>query len=317
VAEARRITQAAAEAGVPTQMGTQIHGMPNYRRVVELVQSGAIGPVREVHSWVDRTWGRQSPEDAVKYGDVANTQERPTEEMPVPPELDWDLWIGAARPRPYHRAYHPHDWRAFFDFGTGALGDMAVHNLDPAWYALDLGAPIATSAQSGPLGKDSYPAWQIITYEFAARGNRPAVNLTWYDGGKLPEAPKDLEDKYHLADNGIMFIGDKGTMVCGGWSGAPRLFPTARRREFQLPKPTIPRSIGHRQEWMKACKDHKPEDAKAGFDYSGPFVEALLVGNLATRLQKRIEWDSANLRATNAPEAEPMIRKTYRKGFEI
>ncbi|HEY7117247.1 MAG TPA: hypothetical protein VH475_11705, partial [Tepidisphaeraceae bacterium] len=193
----------------------------------------------------------------------------------------------------------------------------AVHNLDPAWYALDLGAPVATSAQSGPLGKDSYPAWQVITYEFAAKGSRPAVNVTWYDGGKMPQPPADLEGKYNLADNGILFIGDKGTMVCGGWSGAPRLFPTARRREFQLPKPTIPRSIGHRQEWMKACKEGKPADAKAGFDYSGPFVEALLVGNLAVRSQKRIEWDSPNLRATNAPEAEPLIRQTYRKGFEI
>jgi predicted dehydrogenase len=310
VEEARVMTVFAKEHGLVTQMGNNGHGGEGLRQIKEWIDAGAIGTVKSIHGWSDRPgtpghkWWPQPVE-------VPEAPEK------IHPELDWDLWIGAARPRPYHRAYHPHDWRAFFDFGTGALGDMAVHNLDPAWYALDLGAPIATSAESGPLGKDSYPAWQIITYEFAAKGNRPAVNLTWYDGGKLPEAPKDLEDKYHLADNGIMFIGDKGTMVCGGWSGAPRLFPAARRREFELPKPTIPRSIGHRQEWMKACKEGKPEDAKAGFDYSGPFVEALLVGNLATRLQKRIEWDSANLRATNAPEAEPMIRKTYRKGFEI
>jgi hypothetical protein len=134
----------------------------------------------------------------------------------------------------------------------------------------------------------------------------------------MPPAPADLEGKYNLADNGILFIGDKGTMVCGGWSGAPRLFPVARRREFEFPKATIPRSpLGHRGEWIQACKDRKPEDAKAGFAYSGPFTEALLVGNLATRLQKRIEWDGANMRATNAPEAEGLIRKAYRKGFGI
>ncbi len=133
----------------------------------------------------------------------------------------------------------------------------------------------------------------------------------------MPDAPAELEDKYHLGDNGIMFVGDKGVMVGGNQMGSPRLFPVSRRREFVDPAKTIPRSIGHRLEWIKACKDHKPEDAKAGFAYSGPFVEALLVGNLATRLQKRIEWDAANMRATNAPEAEGLIRKSYRKGFEI
>ncbi len=235
----------------------------------------------------------------------------------MPPDLDWDLWIGAAPMRPYSRLYHPHDWRGWFDFGTGALGDMAIHNMDPAFYALDLGAPTAVEAKTSDLKPESYPLWTVLSYEFAARGDRPAVTLTWYDGGKIPPRPRDLTPGVDLSDNGIYFVGDKGTMVCGGWSGPPTLYPEARRNEFRPPPPTIPRSIGHRPEWIKACKDHRPEDAKAGFDYSGPFTEALLVGNLALRLQKRIEWDAGRMKAPNAPDADALIHKHYRNGFGI
>jgi hypothetical protein len=167
------------------------------------------------------------------------------------------------------------------------------------------------------LGPESYPAWQIITFEFPARGEQPALTIIWSDGGKLPPKPGDLADEADLTDNGILFVGEKGTMLCGGWSGAPRLFPAALRKDFQTPPKTIPRSIGHRLEWIQACKDKKPQDAKAGFAYSGPFTDALLVGNLAVRLQKRMEWDAQNMRAQNAPEAEPLIRKKYRDGFGI
>jgi len=143
------------------------------------------------------------------------------------------------------------------------------------------------------------------------------VTLTWYDGGKLPERPKDLGPGVELADNGILFIGDKGTLVCGGWSGPPTLYPEARRKEITPPPPTLPRSIGHRAEWIKACKDKQPADSRAGFAYSGPFTEALLVGNLALRLQKRIEWDAASMRSPNTPEADHLIRKVYRAGFGL
>jgi predicted dehydrogenase len=231
--------------------------------------------------------------------------------------LDWNLFLGSAPERPYHSAYHPFAWRGWFDFGTGALGDMAVHNLDPAFYALDLGAPAATEAQTSPLKKESYPLWTIITFEFAAQGNRPALKAKWYDGGKMPPKPDDLGDEMDLPDNGIYFLGEKGTMLCGGWSGMPKLFPEKLRKEFQVPAKTIARSIGHRQEWVQACKDRKPEAAMAGFWYSGAFTEALLVGNLAVRLQKRIEWDAVAMRAKNAPEAEALIRKTYRAGFGL
>lgn len=306
IEETRVMTKVAKETGRVTQMGNNGHAGEGLRLTREWLQAGAIGAVREVHGWSDRpgNWWKQPVE-------------RPAEAMPVPPDLDWDLWLGCAPLRPYHRVYHPTVWRAWFDFGTGAVGDMAVHNLDPAFYALDLEAPISAEAQDSGLGKETYAAWQIITYNFAARGNRPALKMMWYDGGKLPPKPADLDADIDLGDNGILFVGDKGTILCGGWSGPPKLFPMSRRDGFQPPPKTIPRSIGHRPEWIKACKDQKPEDAKAGFAYSGPFTEALLVGNLAVRLQKKIEWDSARLRAKNAPEADTLIRKNYRAGFGI
>jgi predicted dehydrogenase len=287
-------------------MGNNGHAGEGLRLTREWIQAGAIGTVREVRAWSDRAgkWWKQPAE-------------RPTETPSVPSDLAWDLWLGAAPKRPYHKAYHPFQWRGWFDFGTGALGDMAVHNLDPAFYALDLDAPIAANCQSSSPGSETYPAWQILTLAFAARGHYPALNVLWYDGGKLPPTPAHVGDEMDLSDNGIYFVGDKGTMVCGGWSGAPRLFPEQRRNEFQLPPKTLARSPGHRVEWVQACKARKPELAKAGFAYSGPFTEALLVGNLATRLQKRIEWDAAAMRASNAPEADALIRKSYRKGFGL
>src|SRR6185503_3751836 len=161
---------------------------------------------------------------------------------------------------------------------TGALGDMAIHNMDPAFYALDLAAPIAAQAETSPVFAESYPSWQILTYEFAATPTNPALKIFWYDGGKMPPRPKDLDPDAKLSDNGIYFSGEKGTMLCGGWSGAPTLFPKTLREGFQPPPKTIPRSIGHRAEWIQACKDKRPQDAMAGFAYSGPFTEALLVG---------------------------------------
>jgi hypothetical protein len=315
IEEARAMTRFAHEKGLVTQMGQGGHASEGTRLTKEWLLAGAIGHVKEIHAWTDRPGTPKRK----WWPQPANVPDAPE---PVPPDLDWDLWLGAAKERPYHAAYHPFVWRGFFDFGTGALGDMAVHNLDPAFFALDLAAPTAVSAETSPLGKESYPAWQIITYDYAATGDRPPLKIVWHDGGKMPDPPQDGEGTFNLPDNGILFVGEKGTMLGsrgagGGLPAGPRLFPASLRKSFTPPPKTIPRSIGHRQEWIKACKDNRPADAKAGFDYSGPFVEALLVGNLATRLQKRIEWDGVNMRATNAPEAEPLIRKMYRKGFEI
>lgn len=307
IEEARVMARVAKETGLVTQVGNAGHAGEGLRLTREWIQAGAIGPVREVHCWSDRpgTFWKQN-------------LDRPAGSEPVPSTLDWNLWLAAAPERPYHHIYLPGSWRGWFDFGTGAMGDMAVHNMDPAFYALDLGAPVAAEAQtSQPLKKESYPAWEIIRYDFAAKGDRPAVKLYWHDGGKQPPRPAELELGRSLGDNGIYFVGDKGIILCGGWAGTPRLVPESKMKEFQRPPKTIPRSIGHHAEWIQACKDRKPEDAKAGFAYSGPYTEALLVGNLSVRLQKPIEWDSAAMKATNAPEADPLIRKTYRAGFGI
>jgi predicted dehydrogenase len=307
IEEARVMTRVARETDLVTQVGNTGHSGEGLRLTREWIQAGVIGAVREVHCWSDRP-GKFWKQDI----------DRPTETPAVPPDLDWNLWLGAAPVRPYHPVYCPRAWRGWFDFGTGAMGDMAVHNMDPAFYALDLGAPIAASAQtSQPLHAESYPAWTTITYQFAAQGNRPAVKATWYDGGKMPPRPAGLEPQRNLGDNGIYFVGDKGTILCGGWAGAPRLVPESRMKEFHMPPKTIPRSPGHHSEWILACKARKPADAKAGFAYSGPYTEALLVGNLAVRLQKPIEWDSAAMKAVGTPEADRLIHKTYRKGFGI
>jgi predicted dehydrogenase len=292
IEEARVMTKVAKETGLVTQMGNNGHAGEGLRLTREWIQAGAIGTVREVHCWSSDT-------------------------PPTPPDLDWNLWLGAAPVRPYHPVYCPRAWRGWFDFGTGAMGDMAIHNMDPAFYALDLDAPIAAEAQTSPLRKESFPAWQIITYTFAAKGARPGLKVLWYDGGKQPPRPPELEADRSLGDNGIYFVGEKGTMLCGGWAGAPRLIPEAKMQAYEKPPKTLPRSVGHRAEWIQACKDRKPADAKAGFDYSGPYTEALLVGNLAVRLQKPIKWDSAAMKAADAPEADPLIRKTYRDGFGV
>jgi len=306
IEEARLMTRVARETGLVTQMGNNGHAGEGLRLTREWIQAGAIGAVREVHCWSDRpgTFWKQ---------DV----DRPADTPPVPPDLDWNLWLGGAPERPYHPVYCPRSWRGWFDFGTGAMGDMAIHNMDPAFYALDLDAPVAAEAQTSPLKKESFPAWQIITYTFAAKGARPGLKVCWYDGGKQPPRPAELEAGRNLGDNGIYFVGEKGTMLCGGWAGAPRLLPESRMQAYERPPKSIPRSIEHRAEWVRACKLRKPEEAKAGFAYSGPYTEALLVGNLAVRLQKPIQWDSAAMKAANAPEADPLIRKTYRQGFGI
>ena len=306
IEECRLLTKVAGETKLVTQMGNNGHGGEGIRRTRELIGAGAIGTVREIHCWSDRpgNWWKQG-------------LDRPTARPAVPKDLDWDLWLACAPKRPYHPVYHPRSWRGWHDFGTGALGDMAVHNVDPAFYALDLGAPSAAEARTAAVKPESFPTWQIITYEFAAAGTRPARKLLWYDGGKMPPVPKDLPKGYKLVDNGIYFVGDEGTILCGGWSGMPGLFPASRRKSFAKPPKTIARSKGHRIEWAEACKAGKPGDAKSGFAYSGPFTEALLVGVLAARLQKRIEWDAVAMKATNAPEADPLIRKAYRRGFGI
>ena len=316
--EARQMTKVAKETGVVTQMGNQGHAGDGLRLYREFIHAGAIGTVSEVHVWSDRAG---TPERAWWPQGIR----RPKESSPVPENLDWDLWLGPARWRPYAKfpnskgeqvAYCPFNWRGWWDFGCGAIGDMAVHNADPAFFALDLGAPTAVQAETSPVNNETLPVWNIITFEFPAKGSRPAVKMVWYDGAKLPPAPAELEGR-KLGDNGILFIGDKGKLLGGSHAGVPRLIPESRQKEYGRPPKTLPRSPGHHQEWIDACKARKPQDAKSGFWYAGPFVEALLVGNLAVRLQKRVEWDSVKMRSPNCPEADNYITKFYRAGFNL
>jgi predicted dehydrogenase len=307
IQEARLMGKVAAQMRVVTQMGNGGHAGQGIRLTKEWLDAGAIGKVKEVHVWSDRP------------GKFWNTQgkRRPTDTPPMPEGLDWNMWLGPAAERPYHSDYVPRAWRGWFDFGCGALGDMMVHNADPAWYALDLGAPKSVEAETAPTNPDSFPEWCIVTWHFTAKGARGPVKVVWYDGGKKPPRPPGLEEGRTLEDNGIYFLGTKGVLLAGGWSGIPRLVPETAMQAFKRPPQKIPRSVGHRLEWVKACIAGKPQDAKAGFWYSAPYTEALLVGVLPIRLGKEIEWDAAAMKARNAPEAAPLIRKAYRKGFEL
>ena len=308
IGEARRMAEVAKATGRVTQMGNQGHASEGLRLMREWIQAGSIGKVTEVHVWSDRPghfWDTQG-------------KPRPADTPPVPKNLDWDLWLGPSQARPYHPDYCPRKWRGWWMFGNGALGDMAVHNADPAFYALDLGPPDWVDAETAPNNGESFPAWNIITYHFPARGDQPPVTMKWYDGGKMPPKPPGMEEDKKLGDNGIYFVGDKGAMIAGGWAGTPRLVPESRMKDFVIPARVIPRcTVGHRREWIEACKAGKPEDAKSGFHYSAPFTETLLIGLLAVRFGKRIEWDSASLKAKNMPEADAFIHKVYRQGYGI
>ena len=310
--EARQIRLAAAKANVATQMGIQIHATENYRRVVELIQSGAIGPVSEAHVWVSRAWGLQSPEEAKQFGDIVSVTDRPTETHPVPPGLDWDLWLGPAPERPFNNVYFPGPkWYRWWDFGSGTMSDLGSHWNDLPFWALKLKAPTAIEASGPPPHPELAPASMSATYEYAAREDMPAVKLTWYQGTAKPEIWKAKQIPQW--DSGCLFIGEKGMLLSD--YGRHVLLPEDQFAGFERPEPTIPRVSGHHAEWIEACKTGK--QCSANFEYSGWLTEANHLGNVAYRVGKRLEWDAENLRATNAPEADRFLRREYRKGWEL
>lgn len=312
VQEARIVTEAALAAGVATQMGTQIHASTNYRRVVELVQGGAIGPVHEVHVWVNRTWGWQSAEDAVTYKDRVSTQERPKQEDPVPPELDWDLWIGPAPWRPFNQVYFPgNKWYRWWDFGNGTMSDLGSHWNDLPFWALNLDAPLTIEATGPPPHPEIAPASMTATYTYGARGTMPPVKLTWYQG--VPKPPQWQEKIIPQWDSGVLFVGAKGMLLSD--YGKHILLPEEQFKGFTPPSPSIPDSIGHHKEWLHACKTGAP--TTCNFGYSGRLTEANHLGNVAYRADKKIEWDAKNLRIPNAPDAERFLRREYRKGWTL
>ena len=313
VYEARAVAKAAREAKVATQMGNQGMAFEGNRLINEWLWAGAIGPVREVHVWSDRPTHRGKMPLWWPQG-----VERPKDTPPVPDTLDWDLWLGPAPVRPYHSAYVPFRWRGWWDFGTGGLGDMGIHNLAPVFSALKLGAPDTVQASSTPVFAETVPLAAIVHYQFPARGDMPPVQLHWYDGGLLPERPAELGENAVLdAEDGIIFVGDKGKMLVKGWGGEhPRLIPESADKAYQRPPKTLPRSIGHYKEWVQACKTGSP--TRSNFDFAGPLTEAVLLGSVCIRNGgDKLVWDSANLKITNDPDANKFLHYEYRKGWSL
>jgi predicted dehydrogenase len=308
ISETRRLAKAARDKGVATQMGNQGHAGDGCRLIKEWHAAGILGDVAEVHCWTDRPiWpqGVHAPDHSKM--------------MPViPAGLDWDLWLGVAAQREYDPAYLPFSWRGYWDFGTGALGDMGCHILDGAYYALELGSPTRVEAVSAGQTDISPPTASVVTYQFPARGTMPPVKLTWYDGGLQPSLPPDFETGRKLPKNGSLILGSKATVLSGAWYETVQIVPDAKMIELSasLPPRTIPRiEGGHFAEWIRACKGGTP--AGSNFDYSSRLTEVALLSNLAIRARRAIDWDSGSLRVTNSDEANRFVTKEYRPGFGV
>ncbi|NQT00843.1 MAG: Gfo/Idh/MocA family oxidoreductase [Planctomycetes bacterium] len=310
VYEARMIAKAAREHKVATQMGNQGQASEGTRLMSEYIWAGAIGQVREVHVWTDR------PLNGINNVYWPQGVGRPKDTPKVPERLDWDLWLGPAPQRPYHPAYVPFKWRGWWDFGTGALGDIGCHSIDPIWRALKLKCPVSVEASCTLVNNETYPVASMVTYHFDARGDMAPVKMTWYDGGLRPPRPDELEEGQQFGTNGTLFVGDKGKMF--GYT----IIPESLRKEFGKPPKVLPRSPGHHQEWIDACKGGKP--AGSNFDHAGPLAEAVLLGNVALRPEikkkltnKSLLWDGPGFKFTNLPDANKYLHTEYREGWSL
>ena len=333
--EVRKLIEAARKYKVATQMGNQGHSSEHIRLCCEWVRDGAIGDVRQVHAWSNRPMGGYAFPSGLP---------RPKDTPAVPDTLDWDLWLGPVQYRPYHPIYAPIYWRGWLDFGTGALGDMGCHILDPAFWALKLGSPLSVEAHTSynpnpelwmsclassrsPKGEipkyleelrhETYPVATTVRYEFPARGDMPPVKLTWFDGGMLPPRPEALV-KGH-GGNGAFIIGEEGVIRHGshGANGC-RIIPESKMKEYlpKLPAKTIKRVRGHHQDWIEACKGGDP--ASSNFDYGGPLTEMVLLGTIAMRMKnEKLFWNSEKMEFNNSKEANKLIKPNYRKGWTL
>jgi predicted dehydrogenase len=305
VREIRLMRETAKQKKLATQMGTQIHAGENYRRVVELIKAGAIGTVKRAHNWVPTS-----------YSGSQKNVKKPEGTPPVPEGLHWDLWLGPAAERPYHPDYHPFWWRGWWDFANGALGDMACHHMDLPHWALDLREPLTVESE-GPVPDDVIcPPWQIVHYHYPARGEQPPVHLTWYHGGKRPPELDEIESKSVKKQKwsaGTLFVGDKGMLLADYDKHV--LLPEEQFKDYQKPEKSIPKSAGHHNEWIRACKEGTP--TTCNFDYSGALAETVLLGCVAHRAGTKIEWDAKAMRVTNSADANKFLRREYRKGWEI
>ncbi|HOW65235.1 MAG TPA: Gfo/Idh/MocA family oxidoreductase [Candidatus Paceibacterota bacterium] len=297
VAEARRVSEAARQAGVATQMGNMGQAEESARRICEILWDGAIGSVREVQVWSPARFWRPS-----LY------EERPKETPPVPDGLEWDLWLGPAPHRPYHPEYHPWTWRNWWDFGTGLLGDLGCHKLSTVFKALKLGHPVSIEACSTKINPETYPMGVIARYEFPARGDLAPVTLTWYDGGLRPPRPPEMLPDEPMRD--IIYIGDRGKLM------GERLVPESRMESYKQPPKTLPRSPGHYYEFVAACRGGPP--AGSNFvDHAGLLSEVCLLGNVALRAQKKLAWDGPRMRITNDDNANKLLQREYRSGWTM
>jgi len=311
VAEARLLAKLARETYVVTQMGNQGHAEEGARLINEWVADGVLGTVSEIHCWTNRPVWPQG---------IA----RPEGSDLVPAHMDWDLWLGAAPHRPYlERRYHAFNWRGWRDFGTGVVGDMGAHIIDHPYWALDLDLPTRVSASSTQWGKgmESFPVGSKIHFEFPAKGNRPALKMTWYDGGLLPERPDLLENGRQMGDNdgGVLIVGDKNTLMHGVYGRDPCLIPETKHLAYNKPAPTMARSPGIYQEWIDAIKD-RSKLTTSSFEYSGRLTETMLLGNVALLRAGEhgvLEYDKDKMRFTNDDAANAHLDKVYREGFGL
>ncbi len=321
VYEARKIAEAAKKYKVVTQMGNQGHASDNTRRLKEWLEDGAIGEVKEVYGWTNRPVGGQS------YSNFA-VKARSSDTPPVPKGMHWDLWLGPAAYRPYHPDYHPEKWRAWMDFGTGPLGDMGCHILDPAFWALDLGAPESVQATTThwqeEVSSETFPRASIVRFKFPARGNRPPVKLTWSDGRLLPPVPESFEAgrKFTASGSGALLIGEKGCIMhdSHGASGM-RIVPEVQMKEYAQNLPAekyarVGKNVRHEHDWLIACKGGRP--CCSPFEYGGALTEMALLGMIAIRQPNQLlKWDTKALKFTNNEKANELLHIEYREGWKL
>ena len=306
--EARRIAELARETGVATQIAVANQASEDTRLLCEWIWAGAIGPVREVRNWSSRPFWPQAIE-------------RPKDTEAVPEGLDWELWLGPAPERTFSHAYLPFVWRGWSDFGCGALGDMGSYSFDTIFRVLKLEAPVNVEASSTDRYEETYPLASMIHYNFAARGDMPAAKFTWYDGGLKPPRPDELEPARPFkvegedGDEGLLFVGDRGKILCGFHGNNPRLIPESKMQSFQPPPKTLPRSPGNEREWLDACKGSKVKPG-GNFEFEGLVTETLLLGNVAAMAGQRLDWDRAGMKVS-LDSAQKFVRPERRKGWEL
>jgi len=299
--EARMMRDTARRYKVATQMGNQGSAHDGLRETVEVIQSGVIGQIHEIHVWSNRPVWPQGIE-------------RPSDTPPVPSDLHWDLWLGPAPYRPYHPCYQPFNWRGWHDFGTGAIGDMGCHTLNTAFRALDLRNPMSVEAEVFEATAETYPKRSIVTFLFPERHGLRTLRLKWYDGGLKP--PADMIDGRELPGSGVVYVGQKGRIFSPDDYGAQyELLPKDKFEGYKPPAPTIPRSPGHYEEWIRACKGGEP--AYSNFDVASAITETLLIGCLAVITGKPIYFDPVTMKAQGVPDADYWINTPYRKGWKL